>query len=546
MIPSLLSRLRASFFKFASAPRLSVVVIVFNMRREAPRTLFSLSPAYQQGINAEDYEIIVVENGSSEPLAAADMARFGPNFRYVWIDDALPSPARAINQGVALAKAPHVGIMIDGARIATPGVIASALLGLQSFERAVVGTVGFHLGPDTQMYSLRHGYNRAVEDELLDSIDWRNNGYRLFEIGAQAGSSPLNWLGTINESNLVFLPRRLFDELGGYDERFALPGGGIVNLDFYRRACELAGSTLITLLGEATFHQVHGGAITNQPAAELPQRLQKYGEEYLRIRGKPFEKPSRPALLFGKARPEIVPWLGKACHFAARIQPSKISPSPDHSIDQKPEHKLSPAIPNLLFEACKCLGLRTSDDVLELVSGPRATGLHLIPYLKPNRYRAIEFTDHSARREIIATLGEAVLEERRARFERNADFNLDLFGSGFDFILAPTFLSHAGPSQVRRCLSSVRQTLKPFGLLVAAFDERAADDARDGWLYPNFNHYCWQTLARFCAEMGLHGRRLDWPHMEKAWFALAINLDRLETASMSAYPSASLQRFCPD
>ncbi|MEZ5285163.1 MAG: hypothetical protein R2712_10215 [Vicinamibacterales bacterium] len=50
-----------------SAPALSVVVVVFDMAREAPRTLFTLSPAYQ-GLPADTYEVIVVDNGSSPPL----------------------------------------------------------------------------------------------------------------------------------------------------------------------------------------------------------------------------------------------------------------------------------------------------------------------------------------------------------------------------------------------------------------------------------------------------------------------------------------------
>ena len=33
--------------------------------------------------------------------------------------------------------------------------------------------------------------------------------------------------------------RTMWDELGGLDERFALPGGGLVNHDLYRRACDL-------------------------------------------------------------------------------------------------------------------------------------------------------------------------------------------------------------------------------------------------------------------------------------------------------------------
>lgn len=124
-----------SFFKQPQpSPLLSIVVVVFNMRREAPRTLFSLSPDYQQRVNAADYEVIVVENGSSERLLAEDVAKFGPNFRYLWVDDASPSPAGAINRGVALSKTPFVGIMIDGARIATPGVIALALHCLRRYS----------------------------------------------------------------------------------------------------------------------------------------------------------------------------------------------------------------------------------------------------------------------------------------------------------------------------------------------------------------------------------------------------------------------------
>ena len=55
------------------------------------------------------------------------------------------------------------------------------------------------------------------------------------------------------------MPRSLWEELGGYDEAFETPGGGFVNSDTLTRAVSLTNTTIITLLGEGTFHQVHGG-----------------------------------------------------------------------------------------------------------------------------------------------------------------------------------------------------------------------------------------------------------------------------------------------
>lgn len=52
-------------------PQVSVVVVVHNMQREAERTLYSLSAEYQRDIDPEDYEIIVVDNGSNPAFDTA-------------------------------------------------------------------------------------------------------------------------------------------------------------------------------------------------------------------------------------------------------------------------------------------------------------------------------------------------------------------------------------------------------------------------------------------------------------------------------------------
>lgn len=283
----------------AKSQRLSIVVVIYNMQREAPRTLYSLSPEYQHNVSADDYEVIVVDNGSAKPLNKEFICSFGKNFRYILIKNPSPSPAAAINIGVKKSKAPLVSIMIDGARLVSPGAVSLIIKAFEKLGNVIVGTVGFHLGPDLQTRSIQSGYNCMVEDELLDRIDWKNNGYRLFDVSTFAMSSENAGIGSIAESNLISLPRSLYSQLKGFDERFDLPGGGIVNHDFYLRASKLKNTELVTLLGEATFHQIHGGIMTNSLENEFAKKSKQYAEQYVRIRNEPFKPSNKQPILFG-------------------------------------------------------------------------------------------------------------------------------------------------------------------------------------------------------------------------------------------------------
>src|SRR5262245_12354165 len=282
-----------------SRRRLSVVVVVYDMEREAPRTLSSLSVPYQTGISANDYEVIVMDNGSPRPLGDAVVRACGPHFTYHYVQDAPRSPAAAINRGVALSRGGIVGIFVDGARIASPGLLSSALQGFRLYDDPIVATLGLHLGPDVQQKSVANGYDRAREDELLKSIDWPSDGYRLFEIATIAPSSYRGYFATPSESNALFLRRSTFDALGGFDTRFDLPGGGLLNLAFFISALEREASPLVMLLGEGTFHQFHGGASTG-PASVAQDAFAEWAEQYRRIRGKPWQHPSKAMTFLGR------------------------------------------------------------------------------------------------------------------------------------------------------------------------------------------------------------------------------------------------------
>jgi glycosyltransferase involved in cell wall biosynthesis len=288
-------------------PNLSVVVVVYNMAREAPRTLHSLSADYQRHIDPEDYEVIVVDNGSDPPLEPEVIEGLAGDFRLIRIDHATPSPAPAINRGINEARGDVIGVMIDGARMVTPGLLHFARHGVALYDRAVVASIGWFLGFDDQRWAQETGYDKNREDALLKLIDWPADGYRLFEIGTLAASSRNGWLLPIAESNALFLRRELWEMLEGFDERFDLPGGGLVNLDTYRRALELPNAELVVLLGEGSFHQIHGGIATNADIDLFSEGLQHWARQYETIRGQPWtlSEQERPTYLGTLPRPAL-------------------------------------------------------------------------------------------------------------------------------------------------------------------------------------------------------------------------------------------------
>lgn len=277
----------------------SMVIVAWNMARELPRTLQSLLPGMQRGVDGLDYELIVVDNGSIPPVEIPS----DPRIRLIRIDQAPPSPAHAINVGLHSARGDLCGVMIDGARIASPGLVATAAQAARLHSRPVIATLGFHLGSDVQMRTVHTGYDQRAEDALLAASGWEEDGYRLFSISAFAGSSAAGWFGPLAESNALFMTPVMWAELGGYDARFASPGGGMVNLDTFARACALPASQLIILLGEGTFHQVHGGIATNA----LVSPGQQLQAEYRALRGAPFSPPTVDRLYFGRLWPEVMP-----------------------------------------------------------------------------------------------------------------------------------------------------------------------------------------------------------------------------------------------
>ena len=316
-------------------PALSIVVILYDMPQQAEKTLYSLSAEYQLGVSESDYEVIVVENESPNNLDRKYVANLPKNFSYQLRAEREPTPVHAINHGVGISRGRYVCVMIDGARMVTPGVVRNILRGHRLSEKAVVTVPGYHIGEQLQQEAVGEGYGAAEDEALIKSVGWPANGYGLFDIACFSGSCAAGFFRPNSESNCISIPRDIWAALGGMDTRFNLRGGGLVNLDLYKRACEFPGAEHVVLLGEGTFHQFHGGVTTGGEAREVRAELiEEMQRQYERIREQPYSSPQTQPVFLGELPRQVL----KFVHSSA--EPLLAMPVP-----------LSPAAPVALFKA---------------------------------------------------------------------------------------------------------------------------------------------------------------------------------------------------
>ncbi|ONG54012.1 hypothetical protein BKE38_11085 [Pseudoroseomonas deserti] len=298
-------------------PALSLVVLAHDMARALPRTLRSLAPDYQATAPVPPaeiggWEIIVVDNGSACPVQAAEVAPPDVALRVIRRGpEAAAAVAEALNQGLQNATGEFVGVWIDGARLASPGLLGACARALRLHPRAVVATRNYHLGPALQHAAAMSGFDAAAEDRLLNSIDWPRGAARLAEIATPEQPDPT---GPLLESNALFMRRAQWQALGGFDPRFGGAGGGAVNIDMLLRACAAPGSQLIRILGEGTFHQLHGGVTTGAGPRRAAALLKLGSKQYFRLRGRPMRALRQRGWLYDAALGALRPDSPERAH----------------------------------------------------------------------------------------------------------------------------------------------------------------------------------------------------------------------------------------
>ena len=80
----------------------------------------------------------------------------------------------------------------------------------------------------------------------------------------------------------------------------------MLNLDFYRRACEASGVQHVVLMGEGTFHQFHGGVTTGGiDRSKREVLLEQFEAQYAALRGETYQCPQTEPIYLGRLSPEV-------------------------------------------------------------------------------------------------------------------------------------------------------------------------------------------------------------------------------------------------
>ena len=143
------------------------------------------------------------------------------------------------------------------------------------------------------------GYTRAQEDQLFERIRWPMNGYDLFRIGVPMSENPEPWFdGTQREQlpdvadGAVRPHRRLRRSLRSGWRWICQPRSVAA------RQRGRATAPLVAPIGEASFHQFHGGTTTNVDDVEKDLRVRAYASAYRALRGEDFTMVGRGHLTF--------------------------------------------------------------------------------------------------------------------------------------------------------------------------------------------------------------------------------------------------------
>jgi hypothetical protein len=121
------------------------------------------------------------------------------------------------------------------------------------------------------------------------------------------------------------------------------------------------------------------------------------------------------------------------------------------------------------FEYMVKFGLKPDHYFLDIGCGWLRGGIQFIRYLDSDHYFAIDKEPWLLKVGFGGLRKYDLVDTKRPTVELVADFNVDMFNTYFDFMLAQSVFTHLVPEKIEECLANVMKWLKPGGKFYASF-----------------------------------------------------------------------------
>jgi SAM-dependent methyltransferase len=172
-------------------------------------------------------------------------------------------------------------------------------------------------------------------------------------------------------------------------------------------------------------------------------------------------------------------------------------------------------------------GLMPASKVLDIGCGCLRAGYWLIHFLQPGCYFGIEPNTSMLDAGRKALFTQELLAHKRPTFSADDDFDLSVFGTVFDFVLARSIWTHAAPRQIQRMLDGfVAHTTSGAVFLASYRRARRTEEQYAGcdWVgrshasdTPGMVGYTLEWIERECSERNLRVTELK-PEVQGQWW----------------------------
>jgi len=174
-------------------------------------------------------------------------------------------------------------------------------------------------------------------------------------------------------------------------------------------------------------------------------------------------------------------------------------------------------------------GLKDTDYVLDFGCGSLRAGRMLIPFLREGRYFGIEPHHWLIEDGINYELGSDATTLKKPQFSYNDDFDCSIFNVPFDFIMAQSIVTHAGPAMAETLFNSAAKAIKHNGVFLLSY-KRGSENTplpAEGWSYPNNIEYAPKVMLSLLEDAGFTAIEIPWFHPGAQWIAASLDPKRL-------------------